>query len=389
MSDKLNCPACGCEVTAGEKSCPLCGVTIKKFNIFRKETDDTEEYISKESYTEEISEEEEEIRFVKKYAEESFLSHKEAVRLLREEGFTEERAVDAVDRFGIDWRQNAVNMAQRYAEYESETFEDVIRSLEYDKFTYEEAVYGAKSVERFKDEEVPGDEFHDNEEAARTDATEYARSLLENMDSDEYYSYLSLVRFLDREGFSRSTAEYAVACIGADWNEQAARCAKLHIQDSYERYSRKEISEYLRRQDFTLEEAEYAVEHCGADFKEQAAKYAVWNLRYDYYSYIGLKEKLKEENFTEEEIVYGLDNCGKDWYGLARRLAEYNVKQRKYSYEEICSKIKSLGFTESQAAYAADKVINPWTGYSKFSATNKGKLLIFGALAVLLGIIFL
>lgn len=88
---------------------------------------------------------------------------------------------------------------------------------------------------------------------------DYARAL------DSAESYLDYTAFsrsgladqLAYEGYSPEAAEYAVANVGADWNEQAARSAEAYLD--YTSFSRQGLVDQLMYEGYTPEQAEYGV----------------------------------------------------------------------------------------------------------------------------------
>lgn len=88
---------------------------------------------------------------------------------------------------------------------------------------------------------------------------DYARAL----DSAEsYLDYTSFSRSgladqLMFEGYGPEAAEYAVANVGADWNEQAARSAESYLD--YTSFSRQGLVDQLMFEGYTAEQAEYGV----------------------------------------------------------------------------------------------------------------------------------
>ena len=88
---------------------------------------------------------------------------------------------------------------------------------------------------------------------------DYARAL------DSAESYLNFTAFsrsgladqLAYEGYGPEAAEYAVANVGADWNEQAARSAESYLD--YTSFSRQGLVDQLLYEGFTPEQAEYGV----------------------------------------------------------------------------------------------------------------------------------
>lgn len=75
------------------------------------------------------------------------------------------------------------------------------------------------------------------------------------------FSYTGLIEQLEYEGYSTEDATFAVDRCGADWNEQAAKCAKKYLD--YSSFSRDGLIEQLEYEGFTAEQAEYGVSSAG------------------------------------------------------------------------------------------------------------------------------
>ena len=71
------------------------------------------------------------------------------------------------------------------------------------------------------------------------------------------YSYSGLIDQLKYEGYSESEARYAADNCGADWYEQAVRCAESYLDTMP--FSRSELIGQLEYEGFTGEQARYAV----------------------------------------------------------------------------------------------------------------------------------
>lgn len=82
----------------------------------------------------------------------------------------------------------------------------------------------------------------------------------------QYLSVLSfsrsgLIDQLEYEGFTNEEAVYAVDNCGADWNEQASKCAKHYLE--LMPFSRQELVDQLLYEGFTQSQAEYGVSQNG------------------------------------------------------------------------------------------------------------------------------
>ena len=74
------------------------------------------------------------------------------------------------------------------------------------------------------------------------------------------FSESGLREQLDFDGYDASEIDYAIANCGADWNEQAARQARIY---SIGVLSRSEMIEWLEDDGFTAEQAEYGATEAG------------------------------------------------------------------------------------------------------------------------------
>lgn len=75
------------------------------------------------------------------------------------------------------------------------------------------------------------------------------------------FSYQGLIDQLLYEKYTQEEAVYAVDNCGADWNEQAARCAQEYMD--YSSFSRQDLIDQLLYEGFTQEQAEYGVQSVG------------------------------------------------------------------------------------------------------------------------------
>lgn len=75
------------------------------------------------------------------------------------------------------------------------------------------------------------------------------------------FSYSGLIEQLEFEGYTHDEAVYGVDNCGADWNEQAAKCARSYLDISS--FSRQELIDQLIYEGFTQEQAEYGVSAVG------------------------------------------------------------------------------------------------------------------------------
>lgn len=113
------------------------------------------------------------------------------------------------------------------------------------------------------------------------------------------FSQRGLAKQLASDGFSLEESEFAVANVGAAWDEQAAKKAGDYL--SYMAFSRKGLVNQLASDGFSEEESKQAVANVGADWGEQAAKKANDYLSYSSFSQSGLARQLVFDGFTQSE----------------------------------------------------------------------------------------
>lgn len=73
--------------------------------------------------------------------------------------------------------------------------------------------------------------------------------------------WMWLVGQLEFEGYTHEEATFAADNCGADWNEQAAKCAQNYLE--YSSFSRQGLIDQLVFEGFTYEQAEYGVSAAG------------------------------------------------------------------------------------------------------------------------------
>jgi hypothetical protein len=113
------------------------------------------------------------------------------------------------------------------------------------------------------------------------------------------FSKKGLVKQLVSEGFSVDDSGLAVASVGADWDEQAAKKADDYL--SHMTFSRRGLVNQLVSEGFSQDESELAVANVGADWGEQAAKKASEYLSHSSFSQSGLARQLAFDGFTQSE----------------------------------------------------------------------------------------
>ena len=76
------------------------------------------------------------------------------------------------------------------------------------------------------------------------------------------FSYKGLIKQLQYEGYTESEAEYAAKNCGADWKEQAAKCAQNYLDTMP--MSKEELkTQLIEYEYFNKEQAEYALTAVG------------------------------------------------------------------------------------------------------------------------------
>jgi len=113
------------------------------------------------------------------------------------------------------------------------------------------------------------------------------------------FSIKGLSNQLVSEGFSVDESEFAVANVGAAWDEQASKKANdylLHMT-----FSRRGLVNQLVSEGFSQDESELAVANVGADWVEQAAKKAGEYMSHMSFSQSGLVRQLVFDGFTQAE----------------------------------------------------------------------------------------
>jgi hypothetical protein len=105
------------------------------------------------------------------------------------------------------------------------------------------------------------------------------------------------------EAFSEDDSTFAVANVGADWDEQATK--KAHDYLGQMAFSEKGLINQLMSEGFTSTESEFAAADVDADWGEQAAKKAHEYLTFTSFSRQGLRNQLIFDGFTESEAEAG------------------------------------------------------------------------------------
>lgn len=138
---------------------------------------------------------------------------------------------------------------------------------------------------------------------------------LDMLSYDTGFSPSDLEMYLtEYEGVDSANAKYAVENCGADWMEEALKCAI-----SYSGYGISYVNMYktlIMNHGFTEEQAQNAVDNCGADWKQEAVNHISFMLEYEAETYSAytreewLTNLIDIYGFTEEEAIYGVDQHG-------------------------------------------------------------------------------
>lgn len=193
----------------------------------------------------------------KTYLEQSSDSRSQLIARITENGFSEAEAAYAADHCGADWNNQAFKAAKKYAADGSASggfsAKSMKKQLQSDGFTESEASYAVDHAS-----------IDWNAQAIKTAKT-YLQLRKSATDYSGGFSYDSLVRQLEKAGFTHEQAVYGASRCGADWNEQAVLSAKALLHNDPE-MTDKTLSEQLTTGElfggFTAEQARYAVAHC-------------------------------------------------------------------------------------------------------------------------------
>ena len=202
-----------------------------------------------------------------------------------------------------------------------------------------------------------------------------AKELLE----ERPYSYEYLVTWLSEfeDGCTEEEARAAADNCGADWDQQALRCAEVLLADPSESWTYDELVDWLMTyRYFTKEQAVYAADNCSADWNAQRNRVAQELLDGQadsvngYYSYEGLiYELVNELGFPKADATAFADSCGIDWMENAKLEAQRLVDDELgfgYSERELGAYLRDApskygkGFTREEAAYALENVKADW-----------------------------
>jgi len=123
-----------------------------------------------------------------------------------------------------------------------------------------------------------------------------------------YFSRQGLIKQLELEGHTEEDAVFAADYVEADWDKQAAGCAKNYLK--IRGFSKAGLINQLQADGFTSGQAKYGVDLTGADWKEEATRCGKEYLKTMSFTRAGLIQQLELEGFTHDQAVYGADGCG-------------------------------------------------------------------------------
>ncbi len=137
------------------------------------------------------------------------ISRPKLIKVLTDEGYTEEDAIYAVDIFGIDWMEMARGTAEFYTYYMPFSYQGLIDHLKYMEFTDEEAQYGADQVE--------------------IDWDSMAKKYIEKYYMYHSYSEEDLISELTKAGFSEDQAKAGIKEYQDDLAEESSLREELGL----------------------------------------------------------------------------------------------------------------------------------------------------------------
>lgn len=180
------------------------------------------------------------------YLSRYYLSKSQLINQLRNEGFTEEKAIYGAEHCGADWNNQAVLQAKSYLNTSAYSKEGLIHQLfSQHGFTKAEATYGVEHCKA------------DWREQAVRSATQYANGINFTL------SKSGLINQLKHIGFTKEEAVYAVEHCDANWKKSACRAAEYYAR----RLSKQTVINQLKHEGFTDEEISYAIQNCDVDWK--------------------------------------------------------------------------------------------------------------------------
>lgn len=158
------------------------------------------------------------------------------------DGYAEAAAAAAVDRTGLDWKEQAVKSAEEYVKYLPMSRTGVAQMLEYDRFTPDEVAYAMEQL---------------NDVDWDMEADEAVEKYLQ-----QGVSKRSLEENLEFQGFTPEQIRKAVTkTADVDWDKQAVLCAKGYLEAM--EFTRDSLIGQLKYEGFTTAQAEYAADQCG------------------------------------------------------------------------------------------------------------------------------
>lgn len=192
------------------------------------------------------------VGITKRYLDFSSDSRPELIESLEFSGCTAADAEYAFDTLKADWNEQAAKRAKGFLEVKPFSRSGLIGILESHGFTTEQATYGVNAA--FLAVETPA------ETPAETDAQKNAVALTKvYLTSSMGFSRPKFIEMLALSGITDADAEYAVDTMKVDWNEQAAKLAKVYFESELLSLSRFGLITQLESERFTTEQATYGV----------------------------------------------------------------------------------------------------------------------------------
>ncbi|MBO4497589.1 MAG: Ltp family lipoprotein [Lachnospiraceae bacterium] len=156
-----------------------------------------------------------------------------------------------------------------------------------------------KKQKQYKEKSVPSGLSVEEQNAYKS-----AKSYLSIM----AFSREGLIRQLEYEGYSTTSAEVAIDLLEIDWIEQAKKSANSYIHTMP--FSKTGLIHQLEYEGFSTSDATIAAESIDVDWFEQAVRSAKSYLSIMSFSRSGLISQLEYEGFTTEQAEYAATESG-------------------------------------------------------------------------------
>lgn len=202
---------------------------------------------------------------------------------------------------------------------------------------------------------------------AKSTYTEKQQSAINNakqkISSGNGLSSKELLEALQKDGYTKDEAQFAIDNCGASWKEEAVKRAK-YVLEKYNYWIGNNIPKtqtmQMLQDYFTKDEIDYAKDKLKDTWKEVAYLHAKhefdYGLRLDELKAYLLEDKSNGVvDFTSEEVEYAIKKCGTfdDKEQALKRVK--SLSKYKSSYNEILDKLISAGFSSADATEALDK----------------------------------